>query len=95
MGFKISQDFKLRVRDFSLVMDPSIRVVTRHMIQRCNLYKPKTDCHSHVTNNFIYSEIGPQPVHLSSSLARGIGYSNSKGRDERPFTHHKLSRCSI
>ena len=48
-----------------------------HMIQCYNLYKPETGCHSNVANDFIYSEIRLRPVHLSSSLARGIGYSNS------------------
>ena len=31
----------------------------------------------HIANNFIYSEIEPWSVHLSSSLACGIGYNNS------------------
>ena len=31
------------------------------------------------------SEIGPWSVHLSCSLACGIGYGNSKGRDEGPL----------
>ena len=63
------------------------------MIQRCNYTSLKLIATPHVANNF--SEIEPRPVHLSNSLVRSIGYSNSKGKDERPLTHHKLSRCSI